>query len=434
VEIERKFLVREPPDDLGRHPSQRLEQGYLALDGVVELRARRAGRQAVLTLKAGGGLARLEEEFPLGRERFERLWPLSEGRRIVKTRHRIPHDGLTIEVDVYDGDLLGLVVAEVEFGSVEASEAFTAPDWFAEELTGDERYANRSLACDGLPEEIRAFRLAGDEPVGDGVRRIARGQIDAALGDLTRGAEGVHSARKHFKRARSVVRLVRDHLGDDAYRRENEALRDAGRELSGARDSQVMVETLAELAPGDFTALHSALAAEHDHARRQLEDDTERIDDVAGELRAARERVGSWEVDGELATGFERIYRRGRKALKAAHRDDGDEALHDLRKRVKDLWYVSQVVRPAAPKRTKKLARRASDLSDVIGYDHDLAVLQDTARRHAERLTDDERERLDELVRRRRAKLRRRALADADRLYARKPKAVSRRIGLRDER
>jgi CYTH domain-containing protein/CHAD domain-containing protein len=449
VEIERKFLVREPPADLDRHPQLHIEQGYLAVDGNgVELRVRHSKGRSTMTLKQGGGLVRVEEEFALGRERFMRLWPLTEGRRIVKTRHRVPHAGATIEVDVYAAALAGLVVAEVEFASVPASRGFEPPEWFAEELTGDERYANRSLACHGLPGDVRAFRLAAGERVGDGVRRIARGQIDAAIDDLTTADAGelgqaVHSARKHFKRLRSVVRLARDELGDDAYRRENEAFRDAGRRLSGARDSQVMVETLAdltkryrdELAPESFAALRSVLVAEQLASQEALRTDTGAVADVVEELRAARARTSQWDVGGEepdvLASGFERIYRRGRKASRAARSEPGDAALHDLRKRVKDLWYAGQLLRPAAPKRTTKLARRASDLSDVIGEDHDLAVLQQTAQRHAHSLTDDERRTLDELIQRRRAKLRRRVLKAARRLYARRPKAASRRIGLR---
>src|SRR5215212_3962106 len=129
MEIERKFLVADPPRELDRHPSKRLEQGYLALDGDVEVRVRRAGGRATMTVKRGGGLVRFEEEMPIGRERFERLWELTEGRRVEKVRHLLDHDGLTIELDVYGGDLAGLVVAEIEFASVIESVVFAPPDW-----------------------------------------------------------------------------------------------------------------------------------------------------------------------------------------------------------------------------------------------------------------------------------------------------------------
>ena len=85
-------------------------------------------------------------------ERFERLWPLTEGRRIEKTRYEIPaDDGLTIELDVYDGALAGLVVAEIEFDSEQAADAFSGPDWLGREVTEDSRYKNQRLACEGAP-------------------------------------------------------------------------------------------------------------------------------------------------------------------------------------------------------------------------------------------------------------------------------------------
>jgi adenylate cyclase len=151
VEIERKFLVEAVPP--GDHPRRAIEQGYLAVgeDGV-EVRVRRADAATTLTVKSGPGLVRVEEEIPIDERRFESLWPLTEGRRVVKTRHLVPlADGLTAEVDVYDGALAGLLTAEIEFPSTEASQAFTPPEWLEREITGDERYANRTLALRGAP-------------------------------------------------------------------------------------------------------------------------------------------------------------------------------------------------------------------------------------------------------------------------------------------
>jgi adenylate cyclase len=153
LEVERKFLLAARPPDLDGHPSRRIEQGYLAVgDGGVEVRVRRIADDVMLTIKSAPGLVRVEEEIPLEPRRFESLWPLTEGRRVVKTRYLVPvGDGLTAEVDEYDDALRGLVTAEVEFPSVEASDAFVAPDWMGEDVTGDERYAARSLAVNGRP-------------------------------------------------------------------------------------------------------------------------------------------------------------------------------------------------------------------------------------------------------------------------------------------
>jgi adenylate cyclase len=151
MEIERKFLLDEVPDALG--DGLEIDQGYLAVseDGV-EVRVRRYGDARTLTVKSGPAHVRTEEELEIDERRFEALWPLTEGRRIVKTRHRVDlGDGLTAEVDVYGGAHEGLAVAEVEFPDEDASDGFQAPDWVGREVTGDSRYANQRLALNGPP-------------------------------------------------------------------------------------------------------------------------------------------------------------------------------------------------------------------------------------------------------------------------------------------
>ena len=150
MEVERKFLVPEPPDLSGADANE-IEQGYLATGSDGEVRLRRKGDSLFLTAKRGDGLSRDEAEVELDGETFERLWPLTHGRRLHKRRHVVPQGDLDIEVDVYAGDLEGLVVAEVEFDSEEAARAFEPPGWFGGEVTGDERYLNETLATAGAP-------------------------------------------------------------------------------------------------------------------------------------------------------------------------------------------------------------------------------------------------------------------------------------------
>lgn len=153
IEIERKFLVAEPPSHLERWPATAIEQGYVALDeDGTEVRVRRRDGRTWLTVKSGAGRVRVEEEIEIEPERFERLWALTEGRRIEKTRYELDAgDGLVLELDVYAGDLEGLVVAEVEFESEEAAEGFTPPGWLGPDVTEDARYKNQRLARDGAP-------------------------------------------------------------------------------------------------------------------------------------------------------------------------------------------------------------------------------------------------------------------------------------------
>jgi len=155
-ETERKFLVPELPGDLGDWAATRIEQGYLAVTDAVEVRIRRRGTApgaATLTVKSAPGLTRAEEELALQPAAFERLWPLTEGRRVCKVRHvRDVMPGVVLELDVFEGALEGLRTLEVEFPDADAAAAFSPPAWAGPEVTDDPRYANQTLALRGLPE------------------------------------------------------------------------------------------------------------------------------------------------------------------------------------------------------------------------------------------------------------------------------------------
>src|SRR5262249_55227238 len=108
---------------------------------------------ATLTVKSSPALARVEEELALDGDAFERLWPLTEGRRVVKVRHsREVEPGVLLELDVYAGALTGLATLEVEFPGEEAARAWQPPAWAGPEVTGDAAYANQALALHGRPQ------------------------------------------------------------------------------------------------------------------------------------------------------------------------------------------------------------------------------------------------------------------------------------------
>ena len=153
MEIERKFLLSGVPPTMRFARREPIRQGYLALDDDTEVRVRLTPRSAVLTIKAGRGGVRTEEEVTLDSRQGDALWELTEGRRVQKTRRRVRVGEAEVEVDEYGGPLDGLVVAEVEFADEEASRAFEPPAWFVREVTDDWRYSNRSLASDGIPED-----------------------------------------------------------------------------------------------------------------------------------------------------------------------------------------------------------------------------------------------------------------------------------------
>jgi CYTH domain-containing protein len=150
MEIERKFLVVAVPE--GDFASASIRQGYVAIaaDGG-EVRVRDRDGECTLTVKHGRGVVREEHETVISAELFEALWPATEGRRVEKRRTLIPLGDLVAEVDVFEGALAGLVVAEVEFPSVAAAADFTPPGWFGEDVSTDKRFKNQWLALHGTP-------------------------------------------------------------------------------------------------------------------------------------------------------------------------------------------------------------------------------------------------------------------------------------------
>lgn len=141
-EIERKFLVKRLPFDSETHPSIPIEQGYLALEPEgQEVRLRRKGGLYYLTVKSQGTLVREEYEVELSREQFEVLWPGTNARRLQKDRYLFE----AFELDIYKGNLKGLIVAEIEFADAEKAQSFPLPDWLGQEITHINFLKNRNL-------------------------------------------------------------------------------------------------------------------------------------------------------------------------------------------------------------------------------------------------------------------------------------------------
>lgn len=145
MEIERKFIVHNLPDNLDSYPHSEIKQGYLCMEPVI--RIRRMNKQYFLTFKSKGLMARTEHEFPLDKAAYEHLLPKVDGILISKTRYKIPDEhGFIIELDVFHGEYEGLVMAEVEFPSEEVAVEYEGPEWFDDEVTFDSRYQNNNLA------------------------------------------------------------------------------------------------------------------------------------------------------------------------------------------------------------------------------------------------------------------------------------------------
>lgn len=146
MEIERKFLIKNIPENLDSYAFHLIEQRYLCTDPVV--RVRRQDDDYFLTYKGKGLLAREEYNLPLTRSGYEHLIKKADGNIIKKKRYLIPIEDtdLTIELDIFDKPFAPLIMAEVEFSSVEDANAFIAPDWFGEDVTNDPAYHNSNMS------------------------------------------------------------------------------------------------------------------------------------------------------------------------------------------------------------------------------------------------------------------------------------------------
>jgi CHAD domain-containing protein len=300
---------------------------------------------------------------------------------------------------------------------------------------------------DGKASDSAAYRLIQSEPVGPGIQSVIAAQVDDAIAQLrgeagTEPADAIHEARKDIKKIRSALRLVRDALGDDVWRRENDHYRDVARQLSAHRDAEILVEALDDLgerfgptAQGRFGTLRGQLDEENRaaHGDGTIE---RTMAGAAAELAAGRSRIDVLPLDGDgwelIAPGIHRSYRRGRKRLRAAEEEATVTNLHELRKRVKDLWYQLRLIRDADKHMIGALADHAHDLSDHLGDDHDLALLREEVQRRRAAFASpaDQRHLLQEIDQRR-GELQFAAVSLGERIYSYKPKKFTARLAKR---
>lgn len=234
-----------------------------------------------------------------------------------------------------------------------------------------------------------AFELETGESVEAGIKRIIDEQLASALSDLRtsdprKTDAAVHAARKRLKRIRALVRLVREELGEETFNRENAAFRDAGGNLSEARDAAVLVATLDSLKsavdPAPFAAARKKLLARRRAVSKRVLQAGSALESVAAQIETARQRVADWRIDRDgwdaLKPGLKHIYSQARAAYECAEVGGEAELFHEWRKRVKDLWHQSELLEALWPEVMKGLADQFHALADILGEEHDLSVLQ----------------------------------------------------------
>jgi CHAD domain-containing protein len=287
------------------------------------------------------------------------------------------------------------------------------------------------------------FRLDLDVPVPDAVLGAASAQLDQAIarlqpdGTSTASVTAVHGVRKDLKKVRSLLRLVRSDVPSRAYREEMRRLREVQTSASSMRDAQMLVDAVdglsrrfvGRLPGGAFEQMRRALA--EDAARALGSDWRATSAAIAADQRASLQRVADWPLrrcaHETLLDGATRSYRRGRRSYKTARRTRETRDLHDLRKRVKDLWHHQSLLSQAWPVALEAQAKAAHELADLLGDDHDLDVLAHVLVSPAEPAALFEHD-LEELIAERRSELQSRAMSLARRVYAEKPAAYRRRL------
>ncbi len=316
-------------------------------------------------------------------------------------------------------------------------------------------------------ERDRRLGVRAGESLAGGLKRMAGEQLELAIEQLSasNGAgppeEAIHETRKALKRLRTIVRMLEPGLGEQALAQEATTLRDVAAQLSLARDAEVMLSTLESLVERHPRKLHrrgvrrlrARLIEERDRALAETLGDPVRMALVVADLSACRLRVQTWQDPRRsdrqlLEPGLERLYGQGRRRYRRARRARGDPALamHRWRKRVKDLRYLGEMLQcqsspsvfavsmpgaAATGKRRRerrsepmgKLARRADVLGEVLGEEHDLAVLAARVRSsHGKKAVEPKlgrgtRRVLLKAIAQRRRRLRRRALKQGRNIY-----------------
>jgi inorganic pyrophosphatase len=236
-----------------------------------------------------------------------------------------------------------------------------------------------------------SYTLKKGAPFRKDVRRIVRRQLDKALRDLCRlGAtadEAIHNVRKRFKRVRAILRMVQSELGDRAFRKENEALRDAAAAFSDVRNARVLVDAVGKLKkrggdvpPAAFESLERFLKTKQRDTHERLARNVDAMDDLREAIEKGRKQTAVWSLprDGRptIRRGLRCTCRAGCDALGQAEKQATSEHLHEFRKQAKYLYHQVQILERVDSEALDELVEQLHQLEKKLGDDHDLGMLR----------------------------------------------------------
>ncbi len=286
-----------------------------------------------------------------------------------------------------------------------------------------------------------AYRFKVSEPIEDGVRRIADEQFVRAAKELKNAdtSVAIHETRKCLKRLRALLKLIRPALKPSDYSCANVELRNIARDLSAKRDADVMRATIGKLAKSadggqarvltklekdlSTSATPAAQASVHDDESREL------LRKSAKSLKQARRTLRELELRETgfdvVIAGFENAYARGRKQYWALRQGADDSLSHEWRKSVQAHWRQQVLLSAAWPEYLAVRVETARVISEALGDEHDLEVLEQFAGRQLDKGQVAE---ISELIASRKRELRQDAYREAARLYADNPRRLAKRM------
>lgn len=277
-----------------------------------------------------------------------------------------------------------------------------------------------------------SFQIDRHEAIGDGVCRILDRQLERAIGELEQASSesrqrAVHDVRKRIKKIRAILRLLRAITSRGNPKLDNLPLRDAARALAPMRDADVHLATLEKLCEHSgierarFSRTFQLLERKQSGASARAGEAMRR---AGGRLHAMRPNIENWRGDEigrkDVQRGLRRIYKKARMAFQRAVDDGSVENMHAWRKRTKDVWYALWLFKARCPKPVGKLVRKAKYLSELLGDEHDLAMLRRTLARHR---TGAEKGAILKLIASHQFQLQRKAVKAGAKFFAKKPGA-----------
>jgi Uncharacterized conserved protein len=283
-----------------------------------------------------------------------------------------------------------------------------------------------------------SYELKPDETLGDGLCRIISRQIENAVcaSKTKQNGKGssVHETRKHLKKARAALRLIRGEVERDVWKKEDRCLVKVARMISQVRDAEVRLQTVRQMhefvrgRTKGFQHTEEFLALELDSFLAAFSEWP-----VEAEERLCRtlDRLRKWPWSGvhwrRLRRNVQRTYKNGRDILSDVTKKPTTRNLHSFRKRAKELWYQLRLLRPLAPDVFEELNDELKKIGSCVGQVHDLDFVArrlasiGPATREGDRV-------LHLLIETRHGELERTAIALGQRFYAERPRRFARRL------